>query len=357
MKKWNKTGKITLPVLLCLVIFGCIGCTVVAIEVYDLVYARREDVKDNEFTTYITWKEIDHVKYPREEVHFISGGNKLQAFIYGGSNNNGLIVISNGIGSTSDDYLPMIMYFVDKGWRVFCFNNTGVGGSEGESIRGLTQSVIDLDTALAFVKNSGRFNGLPVMLVGHSLGGFAVCAVLNLNQKPNAIVSFAGFNSSKEISEEQGVAVADNAFYLFTPQIWAIEKQLFGDKVKLAAVDGINRAGIPVMIVHSSDDKIISAKKSSIYAHRSQINNPKAEIVFFDGENASGHDRVYGSKETTEYMKSATENWVAYIAEHGYVSNATLAQWAKEYNFDKIKANELNMELMERVNDLFNGAK
>jgi uncharacterized protein len=357
MKKRNKTAKIVMLVFLCMVFLGCIGCTVVALEAYALVFSRLEDVQDNEFTTRIAWKEIDQVKYPREEVHFISDGNKLQGFIYGGSNNNGLIVISNGIGSTSDDYLPIVMYFVDKGWRVFCFNNTGVGGSEGESKRGLTQSVIDLDVALTFIKNSGRFNGLPVMLVGHSLGGFAVCAVLNLNQKPNAVVSFAGFNSSKEISEEQGVAMVGNAFYLFTPQTWAIEKQLFGEKAKLTAVDGINKAAIPVMIVHSSDDEIISAKRSSIYAHGSQINNPNVKIVFFDGENASGHDRVYGSKKATEYMKLATKSWEAYIAEHGYVSKATLAQWAEEYNFDKTIANELNMELMEMVNDLFNGAK
>jgi dsRNA-specific ribonuclease len=45
-------------------------------------------------------------------------------------------------------------------------------------------------------------------------------------------------------------------------------------------------------------------------------------------------------------MKLATKSWEAYKAENGYVSNATLAQWAKEYNFDKITANELNMELM-----------
>jgi len=357
MKKLDRAVRITILVFLCLVVFGCIGCTVVALETYSQIYGRIDDRKDNEYTTYITWKEIDQVKYPREEVHFISAENKLQGFIYGGSNNNGLIVISNGIGGTSDDYLPMVMYFADKGWRVFCFNNTGVGGSEGESIRGLTQSVIDLDAALTFVKNSGRFSGLPVMLVGHSLGGYAVCTVLNLNQNLNAVVSFAGFNSSKEIFEEQGVAMVGKAFYLLTPQAWAIDKQLFGDKVKLTAVDGINKACIPVMIVHSSDDESISAKTSSIYAHRSEINNPNVEIVFFDGENASGHERVYGSKKATEYMKLATKSWEAYKAEHGYVSNATLAQWAKEYNFDKTKANELNMELMERVNVLFNNAR
>jgi len=248
----------------------------------------------------------------------------------------------------------MIKFFADKGWRIFCFNNTGVGGSEGESIRGVTQSVIDLDAALTYIRNSGRFNELPIMLVGHSLGGYAVCTVLNLNQNVNAVVSFAGFNSSKEISEEQGAAMVGNIYYLLTPQAWAIDKQLFGDKVKLTAVDGINKAGVPVMIVHSSDDEAISAKTSSIYAHRNEIKNSNNKIIFFDGENASGHERVYGSKEAIQYMKQATKDWEAYKAGH---KNATLAQWAEVYNFDKIKANELNMELMEQVNDLFNNAK
>jgi len=354
MKKKYSITIIAIFVSLC---FLFIGCTIAAVELYSQSFGRVEGVKDDVFTTYITWKEIDQAKYPREEIYFISGGSKLQGFIYGSSNNNGLIVISNGIGGTCDDYLPMVMFFVDKGWRVFCFNNTGVGGSEGEGIRGLTQSLIDLDSALAFIKSSGRFNGLPVMLAGHSLGGFAVCAVLNLNQSVNAVVSFAGFNSGKEIFEEQGVKMVGNIFYLLTPQSWAIERQLFGDKVKLTAVDGINKAGIPVMIVHSSDDESIPTTTTSIYAHRDKISNPNVEIVFFDGENASGHDRVYCSKEAIEYMKQAASSWEEYKAGNQNVTKDTLAQWAKEYNFNKTKANELNAELMDRINALFNNSK
>jgi pimeloyl-ACP methyl ester carboxylesterase len=204
-------------------------------------------------------------------------------------NHNGLIVIFHGLGCTADHYLPLIIYFADKCWRIFTFNNTGVTGSDGESMRGLTQSVIDLESALAFVKNSSKFDDLSVMLVGHSLGGYAVCTVLNLNQNVNAVVSFAGFNSSKEIFEEQGITTLGELFYILSPQTWAIEKQLFGDRVKLTAVDGINKAGIPVMIVHSSDDEIIPVRTTSIYAHRNKITNHNVEIIFFEGENASGH--------------------------------------------------------------------
>jgi dienelactone hydrolase len=113
------------------------------------------------------------------------------------------------------------MYFVDKGWRVFAFNNTGVSGSEGESIRGLTQSVIDLDAALTYVKNSNALNGLPIMLVGHSWGGYAVTAVLNYNHNIKAVVSFAGYNNGSELFKNIAVSEVGGVYYLISPQSWA----------------------------------------------------------------------------------------------------------------------------------------
>jgi dipeptidyl aminopeptidase/acylaminoacyl peptidase len=300
------------------------------------VFDRIEGFRHDRLYSYRTWNETEQLGYSREEVRFASGNNRLQGFVYGDSNDNGLIVISHGLGGTADHYLPMIVYFVEEGWRVFAFNNTGVDGSGGESMRGLTQSVLDLKAALDFVKNSGNFDGLPVMLVGHSMGGYAACAVLNLNQNIHAVVSLAGFNSSKEIFKEQGITIFGGLYYFLSPQTWAIEKQLFGDTVKLTAVGGINTAGIPVMIVHSSDDDVVPATTTSTYAHRGEINNKNIEIVFFKGEDISGHETVYYSKEAIEYM----------------------AQWQEDGGFfDKIKANALNNELMEKINVFFTEAK
>jgi alpha-beta hydrolase superfamily lysophospholipase len=321
--------------------------------VYSLVFGRVEEYPEDEFFPYHFWKEIDQNKYPREEVHFNSGENKLQGFIYGGSNNNGLVVISEGLGGTADDYFPMIMFFVDSGWRVFAFNNTGVSGSEGESVRGMTQSVIDLDAALTYVKNSNKLGGLPLMLAGHSWGGYAVCAVLNYNYDIKAVVSFAGYNNGSELVKDQGESAVGGIYFVVSPQMRNIEKQLFGDTAKLTAVGGINKAGIPVMIVQSSDDDVITAKKTSIYAHRKEITNPHTEIVYLDGEDSAGHEFVFCSKEQREYMDKALADWEAYKAAN---KNASKFQWAEEYHFDKLKANELNAELMERIHIFFNNA-
>ena len=356
MTKRKKNGIIAVSIFVCLLFVGYgIVASIVAHNNYSEVFGRVEGFSDDRYTSYITWKEMDSIKYSREEVHFNSRENNLQGFIYGGANTDGLVVISQGLGGTADSYFPMIMYFVDKGWRVFSFNNTGVGGSEGNDTGGLYQSVIDLDAALVFVEKTSSMNDLPVMLVGHSWGGYAVCAVLNYTHPVNAVVSFAGYNNGREMFEENGKSSAGVLFNLLKPQFRKIEKQRFGDVAKLTAIDGINKTDIPVMIVQSSDDDVISAKTTSIYAHRREITNPHVEIIYKDGEDATGHERVFGSKKRKEYAKWANANWKEYY--EADPENATLLQWAKEINFDKTLANELDADLMEHINDFFARAK
>ena len=352
MKKQYTMTKIAILVSLC---FVFIGCTIVVLEVYSSSFARVEELSGNKVASmwYYIWDDIDQIKYSRKEVRFNSGENRLQGFIYGGTNNNGLVIISHGLGGTADAYFPMIIYFADKGWRVFAYNNTGVSGSEGESIRGLNQSVIDLNAVLVYVKSSNELKNLPIMLVGHSWGGFAVCAVLNKEQNVKAVVSFAGYNTGSEVLKENVVSMVGGIYYTLYPQFWAIEKQLFGDMAKLTAIDGINKSGIPSMIVQCANDDVITPNGTSIYAHREKITNPNTVTIYREGENATGHEYTFCSKEQKAYIDWAKTSWKAYKAEH---NNASIAQWAKEVDYDKAKANELDMELIEQVNDLFNNA-
>jgi len=270
--------KVFIITFICLVFSGC---TIIALEVFSGVFERYDG--HGPFDAWVAG-------YPRQEVWFYSGKNRLQGFIYDSENDKGLVVIQPGIYSYADEYDKIIRHLVDNEWRVFSYNITGVDKSGGESMRGLSQSVLDLDAALNYIENTNAHNGKPVMLAGFSLGGYAVCAVLNFNRhRINAVVSFAGFNSTKEAMESQAVAEVGGAYYLLYPQVWALEKQLFGDIAKLTAVDGINKSHIPVMIVICSDDDIVPANTISIYAHRKSITNPYVEYVYLDGEDAFGH--------------------------------------------------------------------
>ena len=217
----------------------------------------------------------------------------------------------------------------------------------------MIQSVIDLDAALTYVENSDKFNGLPIMLAGHSWGGYAVCAVLNYNHHVNAVVSFAGYNKGSDLIKEGGVSMLGNFYYIIAPSIWMVEKSLFGNATNFTAVDGINKSGIPVMIVQCSDDDVIRPDTTSIYAHRKEIINPNLEIIYRDGEDAVWHNAFF-SKNQKEYYDRAIKNWETYKAEN---KNATTLQWANEINFNKGLANELDHNVFERIITMFNNAK
>ncbi len=98
------------------------------------------------YSTYPSYEDFEDV-LPREQISFLSGENNLQGFIYGGDNDKGLVVIVHGFGGSSDEYLPQIQFLVEKGWRVFAHDGTGVYESGGESRESIYQATTDLVAA------------------------------------------------------------------------------------------------------------------------------------------------------------------------------------------------------------------
>ena len=156
-------------------------------------FNRSEQKKSSE---YMRW--ADYEDFERETVTFPSGDETLTGYIYGKDNTKGLVVVSHGLGSDSEGYIGETKYFVDNGFMVFAYDNTGSGASTGDSCVGLVQSVIDLDNALIYVEQNPVFDGLPICLYGHSWGGFATTAILNYDHDIIAVASLAGYNNSLE---------------------------------------------------------------------------------------------------------------------------------------------------------------
>ena len=270
--------KVFFVFFLCFLFFGC---TIITLELYSGAFGRVEG--DGPFDSWVQGP------YNREEHWFYSGNNRLHAYIYGKDNTNGLVIISPGIYSYADEFGKIIRYMVDKNWVVFSYNMTGVDKSEGPGIFGISQTVLDLDAALTYIKVTEPLSELPLMLAGFCSGGYAVCAVLNYNHDITAVVSFAGFNKTLDVINSMAGTELGGIYTIFSPQVWALEKQIFGSIANLTAVDGINRSGIPVMIVHCSNDNVIPAHTISIYAARERITNPNIVIKYLEGEAAFGH--------------------------------------------------------------------
>ncbi|MCR5094533.1 MAG: alpha/beta fold hydrolase [Lachnospiraceae bacterium] len=155
--------------------------------------------------------------YPRERFQVTSGDNNLSAYLYGKDNIKGLIVVSSGHRDANDVKLYEIMYFVDAGYQVICFDYTGCYTSEGNAFGKYTQAVYDLDAILTYCDSSEAFSDRPVYLFGHSLGGYATGAVLNYEHRVDAVVVASGFDCATEQWECSVKRFTDPVYFLIRP--------------------------------------------------------------------------------------------------------------------------------------------
>lgn len=213
-------------------------------------------------------------------VRIPAGDYSLQGYLFGQDSRRGLIIVAHGFHSDADSHLGEILYFARQGWCVLAFDGTGAGQSDGKSTVGLEQMRRDLRSVMDYVHTQDRLSGLPVVLYGHSMGGYAVAALADAPDVAG-VISVAGFNEPVEtmvsFSRKYIGVLADLEY----PVIYLQDRFLFGADANTTAVEAINATDTPVMIVYGSADQTIPYSLS-IYAHRGEITNANAEYIYID---------------------------------------------------------------------------
>lgn len=349
MSKRKKRVLITALAILVFVAAIFTAATIITAVNMDANFGRGE-YPDPRFTLDYLYEHYA-AEYPRVEVSFKSGENTLKGFIYGAENDKALLVFAHGIGNVHEGYMNELLWFVDRGWRVFAYDATGSGYSEGDGTRGLPQSALDLNEALNFAERDERLSGLPVYLMGHSWGGYAVTAVLNFDHDIKGVASIAGYAEPVQMIYEFSEAVVGDFRPLLYPSICIYNKLRFGKYAGLSAVDGINKSDVPVLIFHGTRDQTIGYNESAIIAHRGEITNPNAEFVTLDGVTHSGmfyteEARAYNNG---EFMEKRRKLFEKYDGED--IPEDELA--ALYENADRELMNTPNEELLTKIESFF----
>jgi len=308
----------------------------------------RGDYPDQRFTVDYYYAHYQ-AGYPREEIEFKSGENTLKGFIYGADNNMGLLVFAHGIGGGHESYMKEFLWFVDNGWRVFAYDATGSGHSEGIGTKGLPQSALDLDAALTFAENDERLNSLPVFIMGHSWGGYAATAALNFDHKVTGAASISGYNEPIEMILEWTEDMMGGFRYVMYPFIWTYNKALFGQYSGLSAIDGINKSNVPVLIIHGTEDGTIGYDKSSIISEKEKITNPNAQYLTLDG---GGHSNIFYTKEALEHIDEFNKDYRAVYDQYGgEIPEDVLEETYSKADRELI--NTPNEELLSQIENFF----
>ena len=273
-------------IIICLVAVPVLIFSGVAIA-HMVVFSRADyDKYDSDHN--LVYDDIDKDKYPREQVIVQSGKNAISSFFYEVDDAKGLIVVAPGHRDANDIKLYEIRYFIDAGYTVVCLDYTGCYTSSGNSMKGYTQSVYDIDALLDYIETDERFGDMPIYLFGHSMGAYAVCAELQYKHNIAKVVAASGFDTPKE-QWQYSVKRYTGIFYPIVKPFNSLFINLkYGDDKDLSAVDGINSVSIPVLVISAEEDSFYGGK-SPIYDKQIEIINPNCIFVLMDEENHNGH--------------------------------------------------------------------
>lgn len=272
-------------------IFGLLGWTVGlpllgAKIVNDAVFGKRVTPLKNTLT-YDDYKDV----MDQTKMNFMSGKNMLAGCLYTAKAADGkpergkaLVIVSHGIGCNMDGYLNRTAWFVKHGYDVFTFDMTGTCLSQGKGLRSLMQSKVDLHNAIEFVKTRKEFEGMPILVYGHSWSGYAAANMLNYGHNElTAVASLSGFNDTWDITRHHSSRYVGSLAVMLKPWSKLLERIMYGKDAKGDGVSGVNAYGGPVLIAHSVDDPTVPIE-SSVYVHRDEIVNRNAEYMLYPGK-------------------------------------------------------------------------
>lgn len=347
-KTKSKKKKILIIVLCIVAVLMIAGDWLLSVMIYNENFNQRFESYEPLMLSVDDFDGLQRTQYE----FFSDKGQKLAGYLYSsGENQHGIIVMAHGFGGGGhNSYMDCANYFAHHGYYVFAYDATGNDESEGEGVGGIPQGVIDLDYAISFVEESGKFSDLPIVLFGHSWGGYSVCSVLTYHPEVKAVIACSGFNSSSDIFEAEGKKQVGKGIYLMMPFVKLHERIKYGDYASNTALEGFSATEAAVMIVHSSDDNIVPTEYGYDIYYEKYKDDPRFSFIGFKdkGHNYLCDDTIYVDElnaefdkwlETLDYDYNAAENKDRFSADKAdYIHN----------NLDRDRwHNRLDLELFE----------
>ena len=197
-----------------------------------------------------------------------------------------LIVMTHGYNMSIENYLPLAKYFRKSGYMVLMFDGIGTGMSEGCGIYGLPQHTLDMKSVLDAVSADEELSDLPLLLFGHSWGGYAACTVNSLGAYPvRGILTCSAFRKSSSSMiptikrRYPGVA----SFLIACVEF--LERRIFGPIASVTSSEGIKKTSCPVKMYHSRDDSVVSFEETFITMQRDLSGRENITFAEINGRN------------------------------------------------------------------------
>ena len=257
------------------------------VKSYKSVLFRRHDPDGSMF--YFDYSNFEGLV--KQEYSFVTRkGNKLHGgfYCYDDPIPGKLIVFDHGLSNGHRSYMREIETLCRHGYFVFAFDHTGSDTSEGEHVNGLLGSLADIDDCLEELKNMPSISDREIYLVGHSRGGFSSLNVISLHPEVKKVVAISPFLSLKSMHKQLIPGILSPLAKI----LYKLEADNNPGYADFSAIKTLESTTTPALIIHSLDDKTVSAKLNILNLRKQLFDRENLEFILLNGR---GHTPQYTS--------------------------------------------------------------
>ena len=212
---------------------------------------------DTETVFYFSSEDFEGLK--KESYPFkASAGHTLQGYVYyyDGFDPSRLIVFDHGFGGGHRAYMKEIEMLCRHGYRVFAYDHTGCMESGGESPKGLSQSLCDLNDCITTVKADESFKRLDISVMGHSWGAFSTLNITALHPEISHIVAMCGFVCVKDMIGTFFGGLLKG----YRKAVLSLEEEANPVFSKYDAITSLSSSTVKALLIYSEDDQMCRKK-------------------------------------------------------------------------------------------------
>ncbi len=201
-----------------------------------------------------------------------------------------ILVIAHGIGEHSGRYDHVGRYFAERGLAVYALDHQGHGRSGGEmgTVDEFADFLDDVESLMETAREESP--GLPLVLLGHSMGGLIVTAYL-LEKKLHPDFAILSGPAIVPLLDPNDRSI-DPTRLSRNPEVWKqyledplVLKERVKDDIYPRLIQGVSllpgRAAeleLPILLIHGADDQICSAEGAREYVESSSSDDITVHI-------------------------------------------------------------------------------
>lgn len=171
-----------------------------------------------------------------------------------------VVICLGGIHSaTVTNWYGHSRLFADNGFASILLDLRSHGASEGWGIYAATREWMDVDAVVEYIKTQPRYNGVPIVVMGLSMGAATAVVATGRNSRIDALISLSAY-SSWEFNFDRNAEQVVPKFVakILSPFVAAVTRIRFGNKSDITPLNEIKKLGSHLsLLVHSKGDKIV----------------------------------------------------------------------------------------------------